>query len=72
MEDKFKILKEKIKYFFDKNTPVHVSYKLPGKIANGYIQEQSALFFILHDFMFGDMMIFFEEIEDIIPYREKK
>ena len=71
MEDEFKILKEKIKYFYDKSSAIHVVYK-NSRFANGYIQEQSALFFILKDFNFGEMIIFFKEIEDIIPYREKK
>ena len=64
-------LLKKISYYFEKALPVHV-VKPNGQFANGHIKEISEDFFLLKDFVVGDMPIFHSEIIDIIPFRERE
>ena len=70
-ENEKKILNEKINYFFNNKTLLHINLK-SGKFLNGIIIEISALFFIFNDRLEGDQPIFLSEIDSISPYKDEK
>jgi hypothetical protein len=61
------MIRTKIQTFFDKERPVHVDTK-SGKWYNGFIREISADFFIINEFKFGEVPVFFLEVTDVTPF----
>lgn len=62
------LFKKKIQYFFDKNIPIHLKFKL-NYFKNGYVTEINNDFFILDDFRDGEIIVFFLELERIEEYK---
>lgn len=65
-----RLLKIKADTFYRGGMGVHIKYKR-DLFKNGFIHELSSDFFILDDFKEGKFPIFFLELRDITPYREK-
>lgn len=66
-DDELKILHGKAKYFYDAGRPVHIKFK-KGYWKNGNITELSSDFFIIDEFLEGNLPVFFLEIEKIDEY----
>jgi hypothetical protein len=62
---------KKAQFYKDSNTPVHIKLS-NDRFYNGSIKYIGADFVILDEIKFGEVCAFFIEVEDIIPYREKK
>ena len=60
-------LSKKAEHFYNSVKAVHVKFK-KGYWKNGYIKEVSADFFILDEFLDGEIPCFFFQIEDIEVY----
>jgi hypothetical protein len=71
------VLKKKVNLFATRRTPVHISFKKDGVWRNGYIVTESADFFEIIDVEANSVInsvaepIFYLEIKDIRPYKEK-
>jgi hypothetical protein len=65
------LMRKKVQFFYDSKEAVHVSYK-KGYWKNGYIKEISYDFFIIDDFMDGDIPVFYLELNDISIYTPDK
>ena len=66
-----KILKLKIKYYFDNQLPVHISLK-STRFLNGKILEFAGDMIIINDNQLGAVPVYFEEIKYVEPFREKE
>lgn len=63
-------LQQKADYFFKANKAIHIKF-LKGYFLNGYIKEISADFFILDEFVEGEIPCFFLQIDEIDLYKTK-
>ena len=68
MNNNVDVLKSKVKYFFDSQIPVHVTYQR-GYWKNGKIKEIGTDFFLIDEFLEGERVVFLLEIEDIVEYK---
>lgn len=69
-ETNVELLERKANHYLKAQIKIHVSY-INGKWMRGLIKEVSSDFFILDETLNGMMPIFFLEIKDIEPYKEK-
>ena len=58
------VLKEKIKYFYEHKTPIHITYK-NGFWARGTILEIKDVFIILNENKSGRIPVWYKEIQNI-------
>lgn len=71
-KDNLKILRDKVQVFFERKIAVHINLKNKNKEwLNGEIKEVSEDFFILNEKKKGEMPVFFIEMYDINPWKEK-
>jgi len=68
MNNNVDVLKSKVNYFFENKIPVHVTYQR-GYWKNGKIKEIGTDFFLIDEFLEGERVIFFLEIEKIEEYK---
>jgi hypothetical protein len=66
-----KILKRKIKYYFENQLPVHISLK-STRFLNGKILEFAGDMIIVNDHQLGAVPVYFQEIKYVEPFREKE
>lgn len=72
-QDKLNLLKQKVKYFFDNNISVHITFKDSKSWKNGNIIEPKASdFFMLEEFKEGLVPIFYLQISDIIKFGKEE
>ena len=64
-------LKSKAVYFYKDHIPVHVKYRR-GFWKRGHITEISSDFFLLNEFLEGEMPVFFLEIKDIEIFHDDR
>ena len=69
MEENNEVMEQKVRYFFDKKTKVHIKKK-NGYIHNGLILEVEKNLLILDDKFSGSMPIYFVEIFEIEKMEE--
>lgn len=69
--DENETLNKKIKLYFEKGTPVHISIN-NFKFYNGIILGLQADFLIIKDEVLGEMPVFFSEITNIEPRAPKR
>jgi hypothetical protein len=67
--DKIKIIKEKAKFYLDKNIIVHI-VTFDNRFYSGFLVDVSDNRLILLDKKFGEMFLLLEEIKGIEPYKE--
>lgn len=68
MDEKTRMsLEKKAKVFFDLGRGVHVKCR-DGRFLNGHITEVSAEFFTMCDRKWGEIVIFFQEVRDIVSF----
>jgi len=65
------ILKQRVKYFFEKKQPVHISLK-NSRFLNGLILEFTGDLLIIDDQELGATPVYIIEIKYIDNFREKK
>lgn len=70
IEDK-DMIEDKIRLFFSKSLPIHISKK-NGEWLNGSIIEVGSNFLLLKEFKLNDMLVFFSEIAEVEQFREVK
>lgn len=61
------VIRQKIDYFFKLGKPVHIKYK-KEHWKNGHIKEISSDFFMIDEFMDGELAVFFLEIYEVEEY----
>ncbi len=66
-DEDLKILQGKIQYFYDSARPVHIKFK-KGYWKNGNVIETSSDFFVIDEFLEGNLPVFFLEIENVEEY----
>ena len=70
--DNVKLLEQKANHFFRTGDEVHIKFKLKdgemNRWKNGIILECSSDFFMLREFVDGEMPIFYLEIHDIVKF----
>jgi len=66
-----KALEQKATYFYKESIPIHVKFKR-GFWKRGYILEVGSDFFMMKEFIEGEMPVFFLEIKDIEKFNENK
>lgn len=62
---------KKLQFFLNTSKAIHIDTK-SGRFYNGFIQEIGADFVILNEFVLGETIIFFIEIEVLQPWVNKK
>lgn len=62
---------KKAQFYKDSNSQVHITLE-NNRFYNGIIKYIGADFLLLDELKFGEVCAFFIEIQDIVPYREKK
>lgn len=64
---------EKIKFYFDKNSPVHITLN-NGIWVNGIILNinKSNNRLVLHEEKFGETLVLFSEIKSVLPRMEEE
>jgi hypothetical protein len=70
-EKEEEVMKKKIQYFFDTSQPVHIKFK-KDYWKNGYVKEVGSDFFMLKEFLDGELPVFYLEIEHIEKYTKKE
>ena len=63
-------IEDKINVYFKKGIAVHIIKKENGWL-NGYIDELGSLFFILNEFKYGKLIVFYSEIDKVETYTKE-
>lgn len=72
VNDDVKALQQKVDLFFKQGRAVHLKFK-KGYWKNGHIIENSSAdFFMLNEFVEGERPVFYLELDDVSEFKEVK
>jgi len=67
--DMNELMKKKCEFFQDKKTLTHIR-KFDGEFYNGIILEIHDDYIIVHDRIIGELIVYFQEIRKLEPYKK--
>ncbi len=70
-ENETSILRKTIKIYYEKSTAIHIKFK-QDYWKNGFILDLGDEdYFMLNEFLEGEMPVFYTQIKEITPYSKK-